>query len=57
MIDTRNVLDKYKNMEVDAIKDDLASKSKPLSIAIENIEHDFNIGSIPPVFVLPASQP
>ena len=46
MIDTRNVLDKYKNMEVDAIKDDLASKSKPLSIAIENIEHDFNIGSI-----------
>jgi len=46
MIDTRNLVDKYKNLEVEKIKQDLASCSMPLSIAIENIQHDFNIGSI-----------
>ena len=46
MIDTRNLVDKYKNLAVEKIKQDLASHSMPLSIAIENIQHDFNIGSI-----------
>ena len=46
MIDTRNVIDKYKNMTVEDIRQNLQAKSMPVSIAIENIEHDFNIGSI-----------
>ena len=46
MIDTRNLVDKYKNLPVETIKEELSSHAKPLSIAIENIQHDFNIGSI-----------
>jgi len=46
MIDTRNLVEKYKNLPVETIKEDLSSHAKPLSIAIENIQHDFNIGSI-----------
>lgn len=44
--DTRNVADEYKTWTVDAIKDDLARKSFPLHIAIENFQHDYNIGTI-----------
>jgi len=46
MKDTRNLIDKYKNLPVEDIKNDLALHSLPLAIAIENIQHDFNIGSI-----------
>lgn len=44
--DTRNVTDQYRNWSVEAIKDDMRSSSFPLHIAIENLQHDFNIGSI-----------
>lgn len=44
--DTRNVTDDYKTWTVAAIKDDLASKSFPLHVAIENYQHDYNIGTI-----------
>ncbi|PWF26094.1 TrmH family RNA methyltransferase [Ancrocorticia populi] len=44
--DHRNVLDKYRYWSVDAIKADLAKSRSALHIAIENLEHDLNIGSI-----------
>ncbi len=44
--DTRNVQDKYRNWTVEAIKTDLTSKSFPLHVAIENYQHDYNIGTI-----------
>ena len=46
MEDTRNLVDEYKGMENEQIFDELAKKRIPLEIAIENVEHDFNIGSI-----------
>ncbi len=45
-IDTRNVVDKYRNWPNDDIKKDLDKTRFQLEIAIENLEHDFNIGSI-----------
>lgn len=44
--DTRNVLDKYRYWSVDAIKADLDERRNPLHIAIENLQHDLNIGLI-----------
>ncbi|WP_436231451.1 TrmH family RNA methyltransferase, partial [Arcanobacterium phocae] len=44
--DKRNVADKYRYWTVDAIREDLATHSTKLHIAIENLEHDLNIGSI-----------
>jgi tRNA G18 (ribose-2'-O)-methylase SpoU len=44
--DTRNVLDTYKTWTVDAIKADLEAKASPIHIAIENYQHDYNIGTI-----------
>ena len=46
MEDTRNLVDEYKGLENEQVFDALAKKRIPLEIAIENIEHDFNIGSI-----------
>ena len=46
MEDTRNLIDKYKGKSNEQVFDDLESQRTPLEIAIENIEHDFNIGSI-----------
>ena len=40
------MIDEYKGMENEQIFDELAKKRIPLEIAIENVEHDFNIGSI-----------
>jgi tRNA G18 (ribose-2'-O)-methylase SpoU len=45
-IDTRNVEDKYKHWTVEAIVADLDKTRSPLHIAIENWQHDFNIGTI-----------
>ena len=45
-IDRRNVVDKYKGMSVEAIKADLDANRQPLEIAIENLERDFNMGTI-----------
>lgn len=44
--DSRNVVDKYRYWKVDAIKADLDTTRTPLEIAIENYQHDFNIGTI-----------
>lgn len=44
--DTRNVVDAYRYWTVEAIVADLDTRRSPLHVAIENIEHDLNIGSI-----------
>lgn len=44
--DTRNVEDTYRYWKVEAIKADLATRRTTLHIAIENWQHDFNIGTI-----------
>lgn len=44
--DTRNVIDKYKGLSVAEIKDDLDRSRHDFHIAIENFQHDFNIGTI-----------
>ncbi len=44
--DHRNVVDEYRYWKLDAIVADLDTKRNPFHIAIENLEHDFNIGSI-----------
>jgi tRNA G18 (ribose-2'-O)-methylase SpoU len=44
--DRRNVLDHYRYWSVEAIVKDLDTKRHRLQIAIENWQHDLNIGSI-----------
>ena len=44
--DTRNLVDEYKGLTNEQVFDELSKKRSPLEIAIENVEHDFNIGSI-----------
>jgi tRNA G18 (ribose-2'-O)-methylase SpoU len=44
--DTRNVVDRYRYWTVPAIVADLEKRRHPLQVAIQNWEHDFNIGSI-----------
>lgn len=44
--DHRNVVDEYRYWTLDAIVADLDTKRNPFHVAIENLEHDFNIGSI-----------
>ena len=46
MEDTRNLIDEYKGKSNEQVFDALSKKRTPLEIAIENVEHDFNIGSI-----------
>ena len=46
MEDTRNLIDEFKNLPNEQIFDSLEKTRSPLEIAIENLEHDFNIGSI-----------
>ncbi len=44
--DTRNVIDRYRYWTIEAIRADLDRKRHPFSVAIENWQHDMNIGSI-----------
>ena len=44
--DTRNVADHYRYWSVEAIVADLDLKRHPFHVAIENWQHDLNIGSI-----------
>lgn len=44
--DRRNVVDPYRYWTIEAIKADLATSKAGLHIAIQNWEHDFNIGSM-----------
>ena len=44
--DTRNLIDKFKGMPNEAIVAELDKTRIPLEVAIENLAHDFNIGTI-----------
>ena len=44
--DTRNLVDEYKGMANEAVYEALDVKRNVLEVAIENVEHDFNIGTI-----------
>ncbi|MBC7764614.1 TrmH family RNA methyltransferase [Microbacteriaceae bacterium] len=44
--DTRNVIDAYKGMPIEEIINDLDDQNHELEIAIENLERDFNMGTI-----------
>jgi tRNA G18 (ribose-2'-O)-methylase SpoU len=44
--DKRNVIDKFRNWKVEAIAKDLANRAFPFHVAIENYQHDYNIGTI-----------
>lgn len=46
MEDSRNLTDEFKGMANELVFDALEKTRTPLEIAIENVEHDFNIGSI-----------
>ena len=44
--DSRNVVDRYRYWTVEAIRADLDPKRHPFHVAIENWQHDFNIGTV-----------
>ena len=44
--DTRNLVDKFKGMANEAIVAELDKSRVPLEVAIENLAHDFNIGTV-----------
>lgn len=46
MNDKRNVLDEFRGWSHDNIVQELDKRGVPLSIAIENLERDFNMGTI-----------
>ena len=44
--DKRNVIDKYKGVPIDDIVRDLDARAHTLEIAVDNVERDFNMGTI-----------
>ncbi len=44
--DPRNLIDDFKGLAVDVISQRLAATAFPLHVAIENYQHDYNIGTI-----------
>jgi tRNA G18 (ribose-2'-O)-methylase SpoU len=44
--DARNVVDRYRYWRVEAIVADLDTRRHPFHVAVENWQHDFNIGSV-----------
>ena len=44
--DRRNVVDRYRYWRVEAIVEDLDRRRFPVEVAIENWEHDLNIGTV-----------
>jgi tRNA G18 (ribose-2'-O)-methylase SpoU len=44
--DRRNVVDRYRYWSNDAIVADLATRRRPFHVAIENWQHDLNIGTV-----------
>jgi tRNA G18 (ribose-2'-O)-methylase SpoU len=44
--DARNVVDQYRYWRVSAIVADLDARRHPFHVAVENWQHDFNIGSV-----------
>ncbi len=45
-VDTRNVIDVYKYWNTEAIKADLDKSRMPYGVLIENLAHDFNVGTV-----------
>ena len=46
MEDTRNLVDEYKGLSNEEVFEALSKKRNGLEVAIENVEHDFNIGTV-----------
>ncbi len=46
MEDTRNLVDEYKGLSNEEVFEALSKKRNSLEVAIENVEHDFNIGTV-----------
>ena len=46
MDDTRNLIDEFKGLSNEEVFEKLASKRNELEVAIENVTHDFNAGTI-----------
>ena len=44
--DSRNVVDRYRYWRREAVVDDLDRRRHPFHVAIENWQHDFNIGAV-----------
>lgn len=44
--DTRNLVDKYKGLSVESIKESLGEQRVDLEIALENLTRDYNMGTI-----------
>lgn len=44
--DRRNVVDRYRYWRLEAVVADLDTRRAPLHVAIQNFQHDFNIGSV-----------
>jgi tRNA G18 (ribose-2'-O)-methylase SpoU len=44
--DRRNVVDQYRYWTLEAVVDDLDTRRHPFHVAIENWQHDLNIGSV-----------
>jgi tRNA G18 (ribose-2'-O)-methylase SpoU len=44
--DSRNVIDRYRYWRLEAIVEDLDRRRHPFHVAIENWEHDLNIGTV-----------
>lgn len=44
--DARNVQDTYRYWKADAIKEDIFQRAHELEVAIENVDRDFNMGTI-----------
>jgi tRNA G18 (ribose-2'-O)-methylase SpoU len=44
--DTRNVVDPYRYWRMEAIVADLDTRRHPFHVAVENFQHDLNIGSV-----------
>jgi tRNA G18 (ribose-2'-O)-methylase SpoU len=44
--DRRNVVDRYRYWRNDAVVTDLDTRRSPFVVAVENFQHDFNIGSV-----------
>lgn len=44
--DRRNVIDRYRYWRVEAVVADLDTRRHPLHVAVENWQHDLNIGSV-----------
>lgn len=46
MEDTRNLVDDYKGLTNEQVFAELSKKRNELEVAIENVSHDFNVGTI-----------